>query len=470
MKSKSNRVTPKLFDLVKPKEIAIVGLLVLVIMALAASIIADPAKAEIQITDPPTGDRQTDFDLTVLINNSLPVSDAQAMLAGFEWIPLTQLTQNGNTSEWSARVKISNYPAGSATITARYRTQGAPWEFVTQTRTINIIKIDPATITGSVTFTVVDYFNNPITGVMVQPTGNKTDATGIVTAAGLPLGQTLFTFTKPGYNTSTLTMTLTGSQSQTMTLRKDGDTLKSFLILGVSEYATQNTVFYVRVKDSITQEYVSGATVTLMYGDQIKSMPGDTIAGRITVGFNEVGSFDLVIEKTGYNDYVETITVFAPKTTPTPAPTPTPTPPPAPQKRACQAAGGIQLTDDECRAVIISLERAQAQANLNASNLSTAPEVSTPPPETTPYTTYALLGIVGLMAGISYVLKKKQKEQPPNDQPSIDPRVTEAIPPADTITLTCPDNQCPWTQEVPANMGAEIKEMITKAHMNEHKV
>lgn len=456
---------------------AIVYILLILFAIIFAALLVTTAKADIQITDPQPGNRLTDFDIIVSINNSLNVSDTQAMIAGFDWMPMTQLTQNGKVSEWTTRAKISDYPAGTATITARYREQGKAWIFVTKTRTININKTDPATIKASVTFTVLDYFNNPIADVMVQPTGNKTDTTGIVTVAGLSLSQTSFTFTKNGYNTTTINMTLTGSQSQTVILRKDGDTLKTFSVSGLSTVVTKDTVSYIKVKDATTKEYVSGATVTMFIGSQVKSMPGETTGGRVTVGYNEPGDFDLLIEKDGYKDYSETIKVIAPTVTPTPVPPVIlpPPPPPIPEKRF-RADVGANITDDEYRIWLTVQEQKAAQQNANntSNQSSTSPPISSPPSSSPPYTTYALLGIVGLVSVTTYISKKKKNGQQPQDDASIDStdyRLTgtgEGAPkPPETITLTC--TQCPWTKEVPKEFESSI-ESVQANHAKLHEV
>ncbi len=452
---------------------------------------AIPAKAEILIVSPVSNDGSTintNFTLDIYINDSgdnSNVKSAEAMVVGYTWTNLIQIS----TTHWTGTMSISDYPAGTQKLSARYWTynETSP-HYVTQPTTITL-KV-PATPTptpaqyGSAIFTVVDYFNNPISGVTVQPIGNTTDSAGKVIVSGQLNTAFTYTFTKPGYNenmnTATLTYTDATPITRTFTLRKSGDNLRSFTVSGVSTYVEQNSLSYVKVKDSLTGEYIGGAQVTVMSGSQVKSIPGTTVYGRATVAYNEAGTFDLLIEKEGYNDYIESITVLALKATPTPSPTPTPAPTPIPTPvKIWRPDVGQYITDDEYRAWMADQENKTAQQNAASIN---APPPPPPPPEKTQYIQYAAVGALLVIGGVSYYKSKKsgkltEEEFLQDTDTLLQPGGAATQAPAQTtgaapgkIILKCPGNKCDQKIEVDADLSPAVRELILAEHSKKHEV
>lgn len=461
--------------------------------------------AEISIiepaTDPFEGNITTSGSkmiVTVKVNDT-NVSKVQAHLLYQPW---NQLEKESSTV-YSGVLDISNLPNGNYKLSAYYLRTGedaAQAHYISQPTLITINRPAPPVIVP-ITYDVIiqDTSSIPIEGVKPFYIGTPSDSTGLIHFTDLTLNSNYnVRLNKTGYLDYSLQFTPTkNNETKTVTMRKPSDNLKTMAVSGINTAVPLNTVSYIRVKDSQTLEYLSDATVTLFVGSQIKSMPGDTVGGRVTVGFNEPGEFDLLIEKAGYKDYTETITVVAPKVTPTPTPTPAPvlTPVPTPQKRACDAANGISLTDDDCRLAIDALEIKKAQESQTTAANNTPmvdayinqqqyqQQYQQPPSEGLPINTLALLGVVGI--GGIYFIKRKPKTQDTvnvdsglitdaefNARMGIAPeaQVRSPISPVAPVMekLTC--NKCPWEYEVSASMDETFKKAIKQEHEKGHDI
>ncbi|MDD3840104.1 MAG: hypothetical protein PHP06_05965 [Clostridia bacterium] len=460
----------------KHKAFAAFQAIVFIILLVAAlAYFVDAVQADVMIINPEqSATIKTDFELVAEINET---AKYDSVWARFDYTSPNQMLigeQTGNTTTWGLPIKL-NYlknigVEGNTILTVYYKTLDGD----RKSKVINLIINHPVSPTGTATFTILDYNNNPVGDVTVQPTGNKSDSAGVLIVRDQPISKITYSFSKPGWNTTTSAITFTENalqQVQTITLRKDGDSLKTFELSGFNELVEQGTLSYIKVKDAQTKEYISGARVTLFDGSQIKSIPGDTISGRISVGYNEIGDFDLVVEKNGYREYRETVTVIeSRRVTPLPTlmPTPAPTPVPTPEKKYYPDANMV-LTQDEYRAWQSVQEEKTRRENLDRTN-ATRIITATPPPQDPPYLTYGLLGIVAMALVLTTLKNKKGRDKEKEPEDTIrdnDPRLVKTAVPDDSTMVNC--DQCSWSAIIPTKDIATL-DAIKKEHTKTHEV
>lgn len=435
----------------------------------------------------PSNDNSTfssNFDVIVFINDTLAKS-AQVRMIGYPWLPLEQST----STSWGTTINISNYPDGPGELSAKYLRNGEViWNYVPTTTTIIIKNPAPVIITGSLQATIKDYLGNPLADVLVTPSGNKTDANGIVKIGNLSLNTEInFTFSKNGFNNSYFVYTFTNNNlvSQALTLNNLAGNVKKLKVSGYNEIAEAGTMFNLKVIDEATGETVNGADVKIYNQNEVvASIPGTTTAkGRITASFTQPGSYYLGVEKIGFADWEsDEIQILASKTaTPSPTPnqtstgTPTPVPTPADTSKFREDAN-MKLTDDEYRVWMQNEEKRKADLNLSSQSQTNY----SPPPQQGSSGPWAVIGLIGIVVGaIGWKYTKKKRKNDAEFEETDDPDLLElpggiTLPGKEASTEEIKDSKeilhcefCEWTTEVGNNMSRSMKRALIDLHCQE---
>lgn len=429
-----------------------------------------PASAEITIIEPADDSPviSSDFEVVAYINDT-NVKYAQVRIVDYPWISMEQSTQ----TDWSIKLKIADYSEGEHTLTAKYLKSGeVVWNYVTQTIKITIQK--PAIQKGFVEFTIKDKNNNPVSDVILNPSGNKSDTNGIVKAGDQPLNTAInFSLSKEGYITAYQLLTFTNNTliQKSITLKKVGEDKRQFRVSGYNSMIEAPGMFYIKVKDDETGEAVDGADVMLYQGNIVKAIAGETVnGGRLTVSFNNAGYYEMVISKEGYEEWSDDITVISlkPEETPTPKPTPAPAPTPVPtiskkiRADVCEKLNSCEpLTDDEYRELLVVLEKKK----VNETQTITAP---TPPQNKESFPWAYLLGTVFVIGVVGFKYKNKilPSNQNKNKLPDSE-EVMDTIPSLPTYgyeTKIIKCDECDWKEKVDKDLSDEVAEERIKIH------
>ena len=345
----------------------------------------------------------SEFMINVLVLNDTTDS-VQAHISGYPWVNLVY----DGSNEWAGLINVSAIPNGQYSIQAMYRIPGElPYESPKIPITINKPAVIPQY--GSITITVLDTNSRPVQGVTVTPGNNITDGNGVVFVGHQPLTTNInFTLTKSGYNTTYLDVNFIDSNTitRTVTMGKVGGDKREFTVSGYETMMVGRGNFII-VHDSVTGEKVDGASIILYDGANVKSLPGETVNGRLFVSIpaeSISGDYLIEVTKSGYNDWSDTFTAWAapatlkPTTTPAPTPTPSPTPVPTVSKTfradVCEKMKVCEsITDDEYRERLVVLESWNRNQTLSNASIY----VQQPKTETFPWIP-ALLGVGGLAA------------------------------------------------------------------------
>lgn len=472
------------------KSEALTASLILIATILAFLIMATDASSlpeNITITDP-TNDPNNDpitsnFQITVHITDP-DARTVQAKVVGQTFQSLSQV----NTHDWQGTIDISNIPNGNYQLTARYYNSTNAYFYVIQTTPITIQKPAPtATPTpsptptqyGSLLLTITDSNNQPLQDVVSNISGNKSNSKGELFIGNQPINQNInYSLSKSGYNTTYYQTSFSNNQTiqASITMHRTAGDISRFDVSGYDGMLVGRGN-YITVKDYYTKEKIEGAQIVVYEGQNVKSIPGTTVNGRLFVSIPEDskgGQYLLEVTKKGYEDWNEDFTIFAITKTPAPTPSPTaPTPAPTPAEKY-RADADMKLTDDEYREWLGKQEEERRKVNESLSNTT----IITPTEESSfPWT---LLGLsIFALVGITYKFKPHWFRKPHKNQ-SLEPLSTTAAtteemeqainePNPDTITIKC--QRCDTFKAVlPSSTPIDIQEQILNEHMlNTHE-
>ena len=469
--------------------------IVLVLLMLPAAM---AGSENISILDPQPDDVfAKDFPATVYVNDT-NVKSVQVRIVGYPWLALDQTT----SFEWTGTISIADLADGDYQLSARYTRNGeiVP-SYVSATTKISIKRPPVIPQYGILSVTIRDANNNPLQGVAVSPSGNITDSAGVAIAGQQPLNtQINFSFTKAGYYSSYLLFTFLDNNTVFRTI-----TMSQIPAAPGAEAAAANTSglkdldvkgykgliggrgVYVFVNDMVTGEKIDGALITIYEGALVKSIPGETVNGRLFVSVPQADSsvveaeYLIEVSKKGYKDYVDSFRVIYPPAptpsstpviTPTPTPTIAPTPEPTPPEKY-RADANMKLTDDEYREWLAAQETKKSQDNANKTPMVSQPFVQ-PQPEGTQLP-WGLLGVGGLAVGaVAYKKYAGRKGTTGNLvelteagelQGFEKEKEKEIAESAKTQKIAC--DLCEWTMNVDPNSSDELKTAIIAAHKKE---
>jgi hypothetical protein len=439
---------------------------ILVFLAFFMSNIASATSDNISILTPQDNqfaDPQTsDFVVTAHITDQ-DITQAVAKIATFPTQYLTKI--QGSAYDWRTTMAISSIPDGTYSLVVGYFNSSGN---IAGTQTISITTQKPAPPVqyGAIQFTIKDTNNNPAQGVTVSPGGNITDSNGNVFVGGQPLNKNIsFTFTKNSYNTTLFYYTFTNNLtvSQPITIGKVGGDMKDLIVSGYEDMTAGRGTF-IKATDSAGVK-VDDAEVAIYDSNNVKSIPGVTVNGRIFVSIaadSGAGQYLIEVTKPGYNDYTDTFQIWAapkPSFTPTPTATPTPTPTPEGPQRTWRPDMGASLTDDEYNTM-------QAWKTSISATPTPAKNTTSSQDNTAIYVLFGGVFAYGVYKNKTKIIKTIKR----SDKINIETNPTTATRPAaekSTDVVDCP--HCEW--EIPGDgLDEKSKDFIKKQHLkNEHQ-
>jgi len=349
--------------------------LIIFLLALVHVISADPNNITISypIWDSQNDPVTSDFIVGVMVTD-ITASSVQAKISGGVWTSLGQITNQ----MYEGKLNISSCTDGMNTITARYQASGSQsYYYVLVPMQVKIIKpLPPVPTYGSVTFTVRNTNNAPIQGVLVRPSENVTDASGIVSVGHQNLNTPItFSFTKNDYNSSIQYITFTNSVllRQSVTMGKVGGDLRDFIVSGYDGLGLERSSV-VTIKDTVSGERIDGANVIIYNGLNVQNGPFISTNGRalVSISGTDAGYYMIEVSKSGYNTWDDDFRVWAVVVPPTPIPTPTPVVTPNPviiPNERYYADADMKLTAEEYRAWMGVQENKTREANTKASQI-----------------------------------------------------------------------------------------------------
>ena len=328
-------------------------ILVIIAIVLGLWLISDVGSAagETSITSPANyGDTITTqtFDVKVKVNDTYMTGDVvkvKVITPGYLWVSL-DFIYNG---EWRGVMDVSTLVNKDYLLQAVYIRGGV--SVVSEPITITLNR---PTQYSSISITVKDFNNNPISNVYVSPSpsNNHTNSDGVVFVGQQTLGSnTNFTLSKSGYNTTytgVISFTNTQINPIIIIMNKVGGNLGEMSVGGYDMMMVGRGSF-ILVNDKFTGARIDGATVAIYDGNNVKSLPGQTVNGRVFMSIQSSqpsGIYLLEVSKAGYNDFTDSFSVWAAPVTPTPIPTTTPVPTPDRKWRA-EVGDGQWLTNEE---------------------------------------------------------------------------------------------------------------------------
>lgn len=373
-------------------------------------------------------------------------------------------------STWNNYVDISTIPSGTYDLQIRYKIFGNVQPVITSTNHIIVNRV------GTITFTVRDSKNNAIQGVVVNPSGNITDASGIVLVSQQPLNVDInFTFAKSGYNSTYIHQTFSTVQpiTKTIIMTKIGGDLGTLEVEGYDMLMTGRGTF-VTVIDKDTREKINDANIAIYDSNNVLSLPGSTSNGRLFVSIQPTqksGSYVIEVTKSGYNDYSDTFRVWENPSTPVPTPSPTPTPIPTIDRSWRPDVEQFLSNDEYLKTIAVRESKKQNESLVIQNNTIMVP----PQPKTTSVFPWMLgLLLIGLVSVVGYnkrqyianlVTNKAHIERPIND---VRPDIFE-VEDEREVKLRC--DLCDWYMYIdPEKVNKSMQGLILEGHKKDiHK-
>ena len=461
-------------------------ILVIIAIILGLWLISDVGSAagETSITSPVTsllgGAPITTSNISVMVkvNGSMITDSVTVRIMDYPIISRPFYPLDDGT--WRGVVDVSSLSNGEYYLQAQYFKTNV---LVSLSPLITIILNKP-TLYGSISITVKDFNNNPISNVYVSPGNNYTNSDGVVVVGQRTLPSVVnFTLGKSGYNTTyTGDISFTDTQiiSRTIIMNKVGGNLGEMLVTGYDMMMTGRGAF-ILVNDKFTGERINGAVVVLYDGNNVKSLPGQTVNGRVFMSVQSdqpSGIYLLEVSKSGYNDFTDSFSVWDAPVTPTPVPTtPLPTPVPTPDRKwRADVSNGEWLTNEEylqwievqeSRKRNETLAQQNATSTIQPSNESTFPWIFL-------LTCLAGVGIVGYRYRDKLVhngftnrlngrLTGRKKEEYFNFVDDDTITNFDSIAPINTIKC----NLCDWTMKANSDLEQSIISSILDTHKRE---
>jgi len=399
----------------------------------------------------------------------------QVKIIGQSWASLEQ----SSTYMYDGKIDISMLTDGLYQITARYiKNAENQYYYVPITTKIQVKNPLPPTKYGYVKFTFIDENDATVKDVVVQPSGNKSDYNGVAYVGNLSLTtETNITFAKDGFKDNFLIYLPPNSDRQDKEVRMliKEKYMRAYNFIDIVEL---NAAYYIQVIDDKTGKPIKNAIVKLRdMDDRVIQLNGNTSSsGRLLIGFNDAGDYNLLIEADGYEELVsDMITVVAPRTTPTPTPTPTPipvvTPVPTPTMYDCPAAG-MQLPIELCAQVTTKMEIKNNEINAAKANASIPVPVQEKPTETPIYAYGIIVLMVGIVTVVGYNKFKPKKEvQAPLMSDVEREDILNSMPTKKIEFTSVKCSDCGEEIQLPPNSDKELVDQIMAFHKNkEHKV
>ena len=418
----------------------------------------------------------SNISVVVLVNESSGISGEIVTIRIVNYAVMKNLDFYG--SQWSGLLDVSSLVSGEYQLLAiYYKGSNAPIFSVPVT-----IILNKPILYGSVSITVRDFNNNPISNVYVSPSNNYTNSEGVVVIGQRTLPSMVnFTLGKSGYNTTytgDISFTDVQTISRTIIMNKVGGNLGEMSVTGYDMMMVGRGSF-ILVNDKFTSARIDGAMVAIYDGNNVKSLPGQTVNGRVFMSIqNEQpsGIYFLEVSKAGYNDFTDSFSVWAAPVTPTPIPT-TPVPTPVPtidRKWRAEVGDGQWLTNDEYlqwMEVQESRKRNETLAQQNATTII-QPVTESTFPWVFLLTCLVGIGIIGyrfrdklVHNGITNRLNGglvgRKKEEYFNF--ADDDTITNFDSIAPTNTIKC--NLCDWVMKV----NSDTEQMIVNSILDTHK-